>query len=60
NVMFVANYFSRAKVDAVAQRAGAVAVMVPMEPGAAPGVNDYFDLVDVWVSSLARAFSERS
>lgn len=60
NVMFVANYFSRAKVDAVAERAGAVAVMVPMEPGAAAGVNDYFDLVDVWVSSLAKAFGERS
>lgn len=60
NVMFVANYFSKAKVDAVAERAGAVAVRVPMEPGAVPGVNDYFDLVDVWVSSLAKAFSQRS
>ena len=27
-----------------------------MEPGVRPGMNDYFSLVDAWVSGLAAAF----
>jgi hypothetical protein len=30
-----------------------------MMPGARPGVDDYFTLVDTWVSELAAAFSAR-
>jgi zinc/manganese transport system substrate-binding protein len=60
HVLFAANYFDRGKVETVGRRAGATVVMVPMEPRGAPGVDDYFDVVDTWVSSLARAFSQGS
>ncbi len=56
-VLFAASYFDRSKVETVANRAGAKLVQVPMEPGVRPGMNDYFSLVDAWVSGLAAAFS---
>lgn len=59
-VLFAANYFDRARIEAVANRAGATAVIVPKEPGGARGVDTYFDLVDHWVTSLARAFQQTS
>jgi ABC-type Zn uptake system ZnuABC Zn-binding protein ZnuA len=59
DVLFAASHFDRSKVEAVAQRGGATLVQVPMMPGARPGVNDYFTLVDTWVSELAAAFSAR-
>ncbi len=55
-VLFAANYFDRSKVERVADRSGARTVIVRMEPGGAPGVDSYFDLVDTWVDALARAF----
>jgi len=57
-VLFAANYFDRSKVERVAERSGARTVIVPMEPGGAPGVDSYFDLVDTWVDALARAFGD--
>ena len=54
-VLLAETYFDRARVDAVAQRGGATAVVVPMQTGARGAVGDYFGLVDVWVGSLARA-----
>lgn len=60
HVLFAANYFDRSKVETVGRRAGARVVMVPLEPGGAPGANDYFAVVDTWVDSLARAFSQGS
>ncbi|HKJ02988.1 MAG TPA: metal ABC transporter substrate-binding protein [Longimicrobiales bacterium] len=59
NVLFAASYFDKSKVEAVAQRGGATLVQAPMMPGARPGVNDYFTLVDTWVSELAAAFTAR-
>ncbi len=56
DVLLAANYFDRAKVGAVARRAGATAVIVPLQPGGTSGVHTYFDIVDHWVTSLARAF----
>ena len=56
-VLFAASYFDRTKVETVANRAGAKLVQVPMEPGVRPDMNDYFSLVDAWVSGLAAAFS---
>jgi len=56
-VLFAASYFDRSKVETVANRAGAKLVQVPMEPGVRPGMNDYFSLVDAWVSGLAAAYS---
>src|SRR2546430_14836636 len=44
------------QVQEVAQRTGAKAVIVPSNTGGAPGVTTYFDLVNVWITELARAF----
>ena len=54
-VLLAANYFSRQKVDAIATRTGISAVRVPMGPGV-EGVEDYFQLIDLWVSSLVQGF----
>jgi ABC-type Zn uptake system ZnuABC Zn-binding protein ZnuA len=54
-VLLAEAYFDRARVEAVAQRGGATAVVVPMQTGARPAAGDYFGLVDVWVGNLARA-----
>jgi zinc/manganese transport system substrate-binding protein len=55
-VLFAANYFSRSQVERVASRTGAKAVIVPELVGGDEGVNDYFDLIERWVSALAAAF----
>ena len=57
HVLLAASYFDRSRVETVARRGGAVAVIVPMQPGT-PAAEDYFALVDTWVSGLARAFAE--
>ena len=56
-VLLAANYFSRQKVEAIAERTGIDAIRVPMGPGVA-GIEDYFALVDLWVGSLAQAFGD--
>jgi zinc/manganese transport system substrate-binding protein len=56
-VIIAADYFGREKVETTATRAGAKAVMMPMETGAS-GVITYFDLVDHWVKNLAAAYNE--
>jgi len=58
-VLLSATYFDRDKVDAVARRGSATVVQVPLSPGARPGVDDYFTLVDTWVDELAIAFHAR-
>lgn len=55
-VLLAANYFSRGQVERVASRAGAQAVVVPEHVAGEEGVDDYFALVDLWVSRLAKAF----
>ncbi len=55
HVLLAANYFSRDQVETIAGRTGAVAVMVPLGPMQA-GPHTYFELVDLWVGDLARAF----
>ena len=55
-VLFAANYFSHRQVERVAERTGARAVIVPEHVDGAEGVDDYFKLVDSWVSGLAEAF----
>ena len=57
-VLLAASYFDRSKVQTVADRSGATLVQVPMQPGVRPGVNDYFTLVDTWVTELAAAFTK--
>ncbi len=58
-VLFSANYFSRAQVERVASRTGAVAVIVPEHVAGEDGVDDYFTLVDTWVSRLSAGFEGR-
>ena len=58
DVLLAANYFDGSKVRAVARRAGASPVIVPLQPGGAPDVDTYFDVVDRWVNGLAAAFGD--
>ena len=54
-VLLAASYFDRAKIDSVARRGGATAVVVPLYGGTGE-VGDYFELVTRWVDDLAAAF----
>ena len=56
-VLLAANYFSRQKVEVIAERTGIEAIRVPKGPGV-EGVDDYFQLVDLWIKSLVQAFAE--
>jgi ABC-type Zn uptake system ZnuABC Zn-binding protein ZnuA len=55
-VVLAASYFTDRDVEAIAQRTGARAVIVPLGP-LESGPRTYFDLVDLWVGELARAFA---
>lgn len=57
DVLLAANYFSQQKVDLIAERTGIHTIRVPMGPGV-EGVNDYIQLVDLWIESLRQAFME--
>ena len=57
DVLLAANYFDPSRVQAVARRANATAVRVPLQPGGRDAPT-YFDLVDIWVRSLAAAFGQ--
>jgi ABC-type Zn uptake system ZnuABC Zn-binding protein ZnuA len=58
-VIMAANYFDEQKVKTVAGKVDARAVMVPVYVGGAPGVDDYFALVDYWVNHLLAAAVEK-
>jgi zinc/manganese transport system substrate-binding protein len=55
-VLLSTNYYDRDQVQDVARRTGAKAVIVPSNVDVASGVTTYFDLVNLWVAELARAF----
>ena len=57
-VVLAASYFDANRVHMATERVGAMPVIVPLnaEPGSA--APDYFGLIDLWLSELARAFSE--
>jgi len=55
-VLLSTNYYDRNQVLEVAQRTGAKAVIVPSNTGGSTGVSTYFDLVNLWITELARAF----
>ena len=56
-VLLTANYFERRKPELIAERTGIMPVVVPMYVGGEEGVEDYFDLVDLWIGRLTRAFA---
>jgi len=58
-VLLAPTYYPQPQVEAITNRGNATLVYVPFAPGAAPGIDDYFSLVDTWVQSLARAFAGR-
>jgi ABC-type Zn uptake system ZnuABC Zn-binding protein ZnuA len=55
-VLLSTNYYDRNQVLGVAERTGAKAVIVPSNTSGTTGVATYFDLMNLWVSELARAF----
>ncbi len=57
-VLLAANYFERHKPELIAERTGIAAVVVPMSVAGEPGVDTYFDLVDLWIARLKAAFAE--
>lgn len=57
-IILAANYFDEHKVRSIAESVGAVPVIVPLYVGGAPGADDYFALVDLWVDSLLKAARE--
>ena len=56
SVLLAANYFDPGRVENVARRGGAEAVIVPMQTNPRAGIDSYFDLVDRWVGDLVAAF----
>lgn len=56
DVLLAAAYFDPNRVETVASRGGARALIVPLQPGASDA-GDYFSVVDLWVTSLADAFA---
>lgn len=58
HVLFSTNYFDRNQVRSVADRTDATAVIVPSNTFAAPGIETYESLVDLWVTELSAAFIE--
>jgi len=55
SVVFAANYFDRSRVENVATRGNATAVLAPMQTGGQPGLDTYFDLIDLWITDLTAA-----
>ncbi len=55
SVVLAANYFDRGRVENVAARGNATAVLAPMQTGARPGLDTYFDLIDLWITELTAA-----
>lgn len=53
-VILTANYFDPRKPEKLAERTGATALIVPLQPGGR--ADSYFDLVDLWVDGLDEAF----
>jgi hypothetical protein len=57
HVLLSPGYFDHNQIQQVAERTGAVAVIVPANTGGAPGVDTFFDLMNFIVTHLAQAFS---
>jgi zinc/manganese transport system substrate-binding protein len=55
-VLLSTNYYDHNQVMEVAQKTGAKAAIVPSNTGGAAGINSYFDLMNLWISELTRAF----
>ncbi len=58
-IIFAANYFDEQKIRTVADRMDAEPVIVPMYVAGVPGIDNYFDLVDCWISALLHAAQKK-
>ena len=56
-VLLAANFYSHDQIREVAERTGAAAVVVPENTAGAPGVDSYFDLMNLWITQLVRGFT---
>ena len=54
-IILAANYFDEHKIGAVADKVGAEPVIVPLYVGGQEGIDDYFELTDLWVRALLKA-----
>jgi ABC-type Zn uptake system ZnuABC Zn-binding protein ZnuA len=57
-VLLASNYFDVGKVRSVADRVGAEPVIVALAPGGERGMDDFFDMFDIWISRLNGAFEK--
>ena len=55
-VLFASNYFDHNQIRDVAARTNATPVIVPENTHGAPGVETYFDLMNTWITGLAKGF----
>ena len=51
-VILAANYYDKSKIQSIAQKAGAVPVIVSIAVGGEPGVNDVFDVTEKILDKL--------
>jgi len=57
-VMWAENYFDVAQVKKVAEKVNAIPVIVALAPGGQPGMNNFFDMFDIWIRELNQAFAK--
>lgn len=57
-VLLAANYFNENKLRTICNKVGAESVIVPMFVNGAPGTENVFKLVDLWISKLNEAFEK--
>jgi zinc/manganese transport system substrate-binding protein len=58
HLIIAANYFDEQKTRSIADKTGAQAAILPLFVGGAPGIDDYFQLVDLWTDALTKAAEE--
>jgi len=56
-VLLAANYFDENKVRTICNKVGAEPVIVPMFVNGAPGTENVFKLIDVWIGKLNEAYA---
>ncbi len=57
-VLLAANYFDENKVKTICDKVGAEPVIVPMFVNGAPGTENVFKLIDLWINKLNEAFAK--
>jgi len=55
-VLLAANYFDVGKVRKVAEKVGAIPVIIALAAKGEPGMDNFFDQFDIWIKRLVAAF----